>query len=199
MRVSRVSKETAKFVTKASDGFSRRQTRSLATTLQTFAANPSSLEELNNTTVKQEEKEEKEEKDDDDTSSLSSLASLDIEDLANLVSPLKKRKRGVTRTENVLASPITRFSTRKSDIKDEDEKTIKTKKVRRQPAKPAINRAGEVEIHPPAKWEEIYDTVKEMRKRTLAPVDTMGCETLAEDRRSPRVCPSIPNGIVLTT
>jgi endonuclease-3 len=44
-----------------------------------------------------------------------------------------------------------------------------------------------VEIHPPPNWEEIYEAVKEMRKKVLAPVDTMGCETLAQEHSSPRV------------
>ena len=43
-----------------------------------------------------------------------------------------------------------------------------------------------MEIHPPAHWELVYTTIQEMRKRILAPVDTMGCETLAQPDISPR-------------
>ena len=61
------------------------------------------------------------------------------------------------------------------------------KKARRRPAKTVVDDGGEVEIHPPANWEEIYDAVRDMRKTTLAPVDTMGCETLAEEHLTPKV------------
>ena len=61
------------------------------------------------------------------------------------------------------------------------------KKARRQPARKTLNEEGEVEIHPPPDWEEIYDAVKEMRKTVLAPVDTMGCESLAEEHLTPKV------------
>jgi len=49
-----------------------------------------------------------------------------------------------------------------------------------------------VKIHPPAHWEEIYDAVREMRKHGGAPVDTMGCERLADPSMSEKVCPSPP-------
>lgn len=60
------------------------------------------------------------------------------------------------------------------------------KKARRQPAKRVVKEDGEEEIQPPANWEEIYAAVMEMRKERLAPVDTMGCETLAEEQSTPR-------------
>jgi endonuclease-3 len=83
--------------------------------------------------------------------------------------------------------PTIRARSRKSILYTEDEPVGKTKKARRQPAKGFLNEAGEVEIHPPANWRETYEAVKEMRKTILAPVDTMGCETLAEKHISPRV------------
>lgn len=184
MRTSRISRETAKIVNKTSYGISRRQTRSLATSFQTSTAKEALLPETKNSIVKQEED------DDDDSSSLSSLASAaspDIEDLPNLVSPLRKRKRGLTTTTDVSTLTATRFSLHKVDIKDEDGPVAKLKKARRQPATQVVNGVGEVEVHPPAKWEEIYEAVQEMRRHVLAPVDTMGCESLAEDNRSPRV------------
>ncbi|KAH0559683.1 hypothetical protein GP486_003803 [Trichoglossum hirsutum] len=39
---------------------------------------------------------------------------------------------------------------------------------------------------PPARWREVYDCVKEMRAEVEAPVDTMGCDRLAETWRSPK-------------
>jgi endonuclease III len=35
-------------------------------------------------------------------------------------------------------------------------------------------------------WEEIYALTRAMRNENLAPVDTMGCESLAERSRTPR-------------
>ena len=182
MRTSRISKETAKIVHKT---ISRRQTRSFATSLQTSTAKDVLPPETKNSIVKQEDQD-----DEDDSSSLSSLASaasLDIEDLPNLVSPLRKRKRGLTSKTDYSALTITPLSSREVDIKDEAGPVTKIRKARRQPAKQIVNGVGQVEVHPPANWEEIYETVKEMRRHVLAPVDTMGCETLAEDNRTPRV------------
>ncbi|ORY96771.1 DNA glycosylase [Syncephalastrum racemosum] len=34
---------------------------------------------------------------------------------------------------------------------------------------------------PPAQWETVYNLIREFRKHTTAPVDTMGCERLAEE------------------
>ncbi len=40
----------------------------------------------------------------------------------------------------------------------------------------------------PPRWREMYDTMKAMREKIVAPVDTMGCERLADVEVSPRVC-----------
>ena len=63
----------------------------------------------------------------------------------------------------------------------------RVRKAKRQPAKEVVNAVGEVSIHPPPRWEEVYAAVKEMRARVLAPVDTMGCESLADEGLSERV------------
>lgn len=36
-------------------------------------------------------------------------------------------------------------------------------------------------VQAPENWEIVYDKIKEYRQKTIAPVDTMGCERLAED------------------
>jgi endonuclease-3 len=41
-------------------------------------------------------------------------------------------------------------------------------------------------MEPPANWEEIYALTREMRNENVAPVDTMGCESLADRTRTPR-------------
>lgn len=47
---------------------------------------------------------------------------------------------------------------------------------------------GVIKTEPPAHWEKMYDAVKEMRSRIPAPVDTMGCERLADGASTPKVC-----------
>ena len=184
MRTSRISRETARIVSRGSNirsSFSRPQTRSLAATLQVFTAVASSGQDV--TAAQPENFSE-------DESSLSSISStniLDIEDIATSQFPTQKRKRQLDLTTDA-TPPNIRASPRKSSHHAKNESNHKPKKLRRQPAKKIVNEAGEVKIHPPAKWEEVYGAVKEMRKSVLAPVDTMGCETLADERLSPRVC-----------
>ncbi|PFH53574.1 hypothetical protein AMATHDRAFT_137126 [Amanita thiersii Skay4041] len=44
--------------------------------------------------------------------------------------------------------------------------------------------------HPaPEKWREVYDTIKEMRSRTVAPVDTMGCDQAQYKEEDPKARP----------
>lgn len=183
MRTSRISRETARVVSRGSNNtssFSRPQTRSLAATLQAFTAVGSSGQDA--AALRPEALSE-------DESSLSSISSanvLDIEDIATPVSSTQKRKRQLDLTTDAI-TPNIRASPRKPGRHTKDEIVKNTKKPRRQPAKKTVNEAGEVEVHPPANWDEIYKAVKEMRKSVLAPVDTMGCETLADERLSPQV------------
>lgn len=47
--------------------------------------------------------------------------------------------------------------------------------------------------HPtPPLWEEQYNAIKEMRKKYVAPVDTMGCDTAQLKEIDPKVCSSKP-------
>ena len=187
MKTSRIAKETAKIVNAIShaDFAPRRQTRSFARSLHSFTTGDLPLKEAKDVDVKQEDL-----SDDASTlSSVSSATSLDIEDFPSKSSPSRKRKRGIdtpATVTSVSAISEPRLSPRKPNSKLEDEGAKKVKKPRRQPAKSRINETGEVEIHAPANWEEIYDAVREMRKLHLAPVDTMGCETLAEEHLTPR-------------
>ncbi len=189
MKTSRIAKETAKIVTQVShaDFTPRRQTRSFAASLQAFTAGDLPLKETKDVDVKQEDLSG----DGSSLSSVVSVASFDIEDVPLKTSPSRKRKRGLdapaTTVTSISTVATTRSSPRKVGFKVEDGDTKKAKKARRQPAKSTVDSAGEVEIHPPTNWEEIYDAVKAMRKLHLAPVDTMGCETLAEEHVTPRV------------
>lgn len=186
MKTSRIARETVSIGKNAEVLKSRRTRSSLNTSIRAFAAGDADL------TV--------EHKDDDgnDSSSLSSIGpsgTSDIEDaLVSLSS--RKRKRGLgspstTVTTTSTLAVATRTSPRKADIKNEDGSPAKIKKGRKQPFKRVVDESGEVNIHPPANWQEIYTAVQEMRKKVLAPVDTMGCESLAEETRSPRVSPPL--------
>ena len=62
----------------------------------------------------------------------------------------------------------------------------RAKKARRQPAKKVTSAGGEVKMEPPANWAEMYRLTREMRSGMIAPVDTMGCESLADRTRSER-------------
>lgn len=72
------------------------------------------------------------------------------------------------------------------DAQDGNANTTATvKKARRAPAKKAIADDGSVKVEPPPNWEEMYSLTAEMRSRVVAPVDTMGCESLADRKDSP--------------
>ena len=178
MKTSRIARETARVNKNLSSGdyVPKRQTRSFAASLNAFAANK--RESLD---VKQEDFSDT----DSSLSSALSVASLDIEDAFIKASPTRKRKRGLdtpsTAVSTIPATTSTRVSPRKASA------GINVKKAKQQPAKQSINEAGEVEVHPPANWRKVYEAVKEMRKTVLAPVDTMGCESLAEEHLRPRV------------
>ncbi|KAI4269857.1 MAG: hypothetical protein LQ337_007043, partial [Flavoplaca oasis] len=181
MKTSRLALETAK-IGRNAEVVTKRTTKSFAASINGFAA-----ADAQGFAVKQADES------DDDSSSLSSLGSpgpFDIEDAPSMLAATpKKRKRGIPipTTAVTEASSIkleTRTSPRKAGINGS---LAKIKKGRKQLAKKVVDHdSGEITIHPPANWEEIYSLVQEMRKKVPAPVDTMGCESLAEDTRSPR-------------
>jgi endonuclease III len=51
----------------------------------------------------------------------------------------------------------------------------------------AIKQALEKPHPAPARWQETYEAIKEMRARFPAPVDTMGCDTAKWKETDPRV------------
>ena len=199
MKTSRIARDTAKVAISFSqaDYAPRRQTRAFAASLQAFTANEGvPLPGPRTKGVKHEAT--------SDTSS-SAASTFDIEDAPFESTTSRKRKRGLDSPSTAVISKSTTTSTRtsprKPDVKSEDGSVGKFKKAKRQPAKRIVNDAGEAEIVAPANWEEIYDAVREMRKERLAPVDTMGCETLAEEHLTPRVSwsrPILRMGEVLT-
>ncbi|KAJ1951280.1 alpha,alpha-trehalase nth1, partial [Dispira parvispora] len=44
-----------------------------------------------------------------------------------------------------------------------------------------------VEAEEPAQWQEVYRRIKDYRREHVAPVDTMGCERLADPNEEPKV------------
>lgn len=114
-------------------------------------------------------------------------ALIDIED--SVPAP-RKRKREVTTRTKVERSPQ---KTIKVKTEIEDKTTLSPAKERkvRKPARHVKNEdTGEVEIHPPNDWAEVYDVVMEMRTKGSAQnaaVDTMGCDRLAQDTVPPKV------------
>lgn len=87
----------------------------------------------------------------------------------------------------ISAATSTRTSPRKVGIKDEDRTASSYKKARKQPAKRIKQEDGTVVVEAPPNWEEIYKTTQEIRKENLAPVDTMGCERIADPKVSEKV------------
>ena len=179
MRTSRIAQDTSKVskIISSTRSVTRRQTRAFAASLAIFRTDESETRGCG-VTLQHD--------------------SADLEDYPSaLTAPNRKRKRGVeTPLAAVARVSVTSTEARTSPCEagvkiEEDERkngtAKKTNKVKRQSARREVNEAGEVEIHAPAKWEEIYDAVRLMRKRVLAPVDTMGCERLARDTMSERV------------
>ncbi|KAH8599387.1 DNA glycosylase [Bisporella sp. PMI_857] len=106
----------------------------------------------------------------------------DAVDIEDVVAPSRKRKR-----EAAPRTPLKQSPRANIKVKTEIEETVtfsptKDRKVR-QPARKVKNEEGEVEIHPPNDWREVYDVVMKMRKEGAArnaAVDTMGCDKLGQ-------------------
>ncbi|KAF4637566.1 hypothetical protein G7Y89_g516 [Cudoniella acicularis] len=121
---------------------------------------------------------------DEDAAETSQIPS-DIEDII----PSRKRKRETTRT------PIKQSPRKTVTIKTETEDSVtfspaKDRKVRKPARQIKDEKTGEVEVHPPNDWAEVYAAVKEMRTEGAAQnaaVDTMGCERLAEEGIDPKI------------
>ncbi|KAE9375667.1 DNA glycosylase [Stipitochalara longipes BDJ] len=165
MRTSRISKETSKIINATSlSPSSRRSTRS---SLSRFAHG--------NASPKNEHSPE---------------LSQDATDIEDVVPSSRKRKRDPTPRTPIKKLPHKTVTVK---IEVEDSVTFSPSKERkvRKPARQIKNEeTGEVEIHPPNDWAEVYAVVKEMRTSGAAQnaaVDTMGCERLAEENVSPKV------------
>ena len=182
MKSSRIAQETARVVKgKSLESLPpRRQTRAFAASLRGFSASDLPLDEV----VKQEVGGESD-------SDPSSPSSIDIEDLPFNTPVSKKRKRELktpsTAVTTISTSTSTRTSPRKAGLQEGGAVPGKIKKARRQPAKKVVRNDGTVQYEAPLNWEEVFEVTREMRKNNLAPVDTMGCERIADPKLSLKV------------
>lgn len=115
-------------------------------------------------------------------SELSSVPT-DVGSDGDFVTPPPKRRKTVRDTPVKVKYETTEVSLTSLTS---PKKEAKPKKARRAPAKKVNGADGAVKTEPPANWEEIYALTREMRNENVAPVDTMGCESLADKQRSPR-------------
>ncbi|KAF2725841.1 DNA glycosylase [Polychaeton citri CBS 116435] len=129
----------------------------------------------------------------DHRSSDSELSSPPASPAWNQNSSLGKRKRtpNHTRTKEphlqIEATPTRRSSGKAHDtVAGNGVSRSAPRKANRRPAKRINGPNGELKVEAPPSWATVYEVTARMRKRVLAPVDTMGCESLAEADRSPK-------------
>ena len=91
--------------------------------------------------------------------------------------------------EDIVATTSTprKKATRTKLSQDVDAETP-TKRDMKSPKKPKpIPQSLETPHPAPESWREVYDTIKEMRSRIIAPVDTMGCDQAQLKESDPKV------------
>lgn len=168
MRTSRISRDTSRIIAASRTQRALRQSRSTANaTIRDSRNGAGSI-------VGQDENAPS----DSELSSVPADSSSDNE----TVRLNKKRKRGqavpsVVKHEQEEVSISTIASPKKES---------KPKRARRTPARKIKGEDGTVKIEPPSNWEEMYALTRQMRNENVAPVDTMGCESLADRTKSPR-------------
>ncbi|KAJ6191589.1 hypothetical protein N7519_001610 [Penicillium mononematosum] len=194
MRTSRTSRDTAKVLQALSAPIGRQTRNSNASALNSFAYNANAIptiktelesEDVSTTSSLSAVKS-------DDESSLSELSEADTADIEDLLEPpLKRQKRNASPINpRVLKQSPNPRTSRKVAVKDEpDQKPTPAPKQRRLPARETRDIDGSVKVEPPTNWEQMYETVREMREKggpaADAPVDTMGCSQLFWRASSP--------------
>ena len=184
MRTSRISRDTAKVIAASRAQRPLRQTRSGANaTIRDFTLNtleaahvalrPRESESAHHDSLQQHS--------DSDLSSVPEDVALEDGD-----APVsKKRKRGKdTPTKTTVKQEVENVDI--ANIASPVKGKKKPTKPRRVPAKKSVDGAGNVKVEPPPNWEEIYALTRQMRNENVAPVDTMGCESLADRKATPR-------------
>ncbi|KAF2154047.1 DNA glycosylase [Myriangium duriaei CBS 260.36] len=200
MRTSRVSQDTARIMSVLSP-------RRSSTRIAKAASLKSSPEAVRpgkkvKTGSKAEPVNEARIKTEDSDSELSDLSNphddqLPTPEASVTTSTVSKRKRGSSvkaePDSNESSSFVSRRSPRKigvvadlnSKVEFENDDGLFPRPTRRLPSKRIKGPTGDISVEPPPNWERVYNITAEMRKRRVAAVDTMGCENLADDKRSP--------------
>ncbi|KAK6507262.1 DNA N-glycosylase and apurinic/apyrimidinic (AP) lyase [Arthrobotrys musiformis] len=106
--------------------------------------------------------------------------------------PSKKRKRNTTTTIKPPSKGIKKEDPEvkhEDEDEDEEEKKPKPKPKSNKSVKIKKEKGKYIDVHydPPENWRQMYDLIKEMRLRIPAPVDTVGCERLAQTDVPPKV------------
>ena len=171
MRTSRIARDTSRILDASRTQRTLRQTRS--------AAN-AAVKDIQRSSVKAHGSPENSENHLSD-SELSSVPSSSGSDGEGPTTG-KKRKRGTN------APVVAKHESKEISVAavPSPKKELKPKRARRAPVKKIRAENGDIKIEPPANWEEVYTLTRQMRNENLAPVDTMGCESLAERSRTPR-------------
>ncbi|KAJ4351251.1 alpha,alpha-trehalase nth1 [Didymosphaeria variabile] len=175
MRTSRIARDTSKVLAATTRNRPLRRTRAATDTLNTVEAGG---------VAKNATRESESAVFDGAAHPDSDLSSVpdDVESDSGKTTASRKRKRGqpalAAVKREVKEVEITAIASRK--------KESKPRKARRVPAKKITGKDGTIKIEPPPNWEEIYALTREMRNENVAPVDTMGCESLADRTTSPR-------------
>jgi endonuclease III len=129
-----------------------------------------------------------------------------------LSTPPRRSKRvkveQVVKVEEVLVDgefPVsdTNVAAAAAPTADKGKKNLKARSGRTPSASPqkpkAIKQALDKPHPAPEGWRETYDSIKEMRSRFPAPVDTMGCDTAKWKEMDPRVRDACDSHLLLVS
>ena len=105
---------------------------------------------------------------------------------AEVTSTLKRKRDETEPTILPYQSKTTEASTTLRATPREVDTNKRPKKAKRQPVRRIKDQNGDTQLEPPPNWEKMYNMTQQMRSQWPAPVDTMGCESLAEDKRTPK-------------
>lgn len=91
-----------------------------------------------------------------------------------------------TRNSSVFRQAREEITNQRATVVKVETESVTRSVVSRVRQKPARRIKPSKTVGPPSNWQTIYDAVLEMRKDRSAPVDTMGCESLAAPHATAR-------------
>ncbi|KAF2005555.1 DNA glycosylase [Amniculicola lignicola CBS 123094] len=184
MRTSRISRDTSKIISSLAASRTARPLRQRRAAVN-GATRDSALNDVEANDVAKPGKRESDgvvrHRDGDSDSAPTSVPESDGNE--EVVSKKRKREQHAPVTTRVKRETE---ETSITTIASREKAQSKPKKARRVPAKKIVGSDGSVKVEPPPNWEEIYALTREMRNENVAPVDTMGCASLADRSKSPR-------------